>query len=300
MARSSASAEVGYVGSEKNVQALSESRNGKLNRVNVKRNLTAVCLEGNRMSIISRTLILVGLMLAVLVSGVGCGSGASNNDQGTSVTNVGFFGPDDDGTFPCELFESSKVIPLFTDFEQFGTPILSPAASGVGTFSSMGILNNLAQQTFRATRIDCDYDVPGSSIAIPSDAHPAGIVLAPTNVEGGATPGFAQFGCFVFEIVSPDLFSFLNNNINSLPQLPFRMNATCSVTGITQAGDTITTNPVSQVLQFYDVAEGNPPTFNQGPGTGGTFTTDGDNGGEDGGTTGNVSSAVATDDFEIQ
>lgn len=246
------------------------------------------------MSIISRTLILVGLMLAVLVGGVGCGSGASNNDQGTSVTNVGFFGPDDDGTFPCELFQSAQFVPLFTDFEAFGTPVAD-------ALTSMGILNNLAQQTFRATRVDCSYDVPGANIAIPNDSHPAGIVLAPTEADGGEIEGFGQYGCLVFEAVSPDLYSFLNVNQNSLPQLPFRMNASCSVTGITQAGDTITTNPVSQVIQFYDVAEGNPPTFNQGPGTGGTFTTDGDNQGEDGGEgTANVSSAVATDDFEIQ
>ncbi|MCB0325963.1 MAG: hypothetical protein KDD69_20445, partial [Bdellovibrionales bacterium] len=84
------------------------------------------------MSNYSRTIILVALVLTIVVGAVSCGSGASNNDQGTSVTNVGFFGPDDDGTFPCELFESVKVIPLFTDFEQFGTPILTPGATGVG------------------------------------------------------------------------------------------------------------------------------------------------------------------------
>ncbi len=244
------------------------------------------------MSTISRTLILVGLMLAVLVGVAGCGNGASNNDQGTSVTNVGFFGPDDDGTFPCELFQSLQIIPLFSDFSQVDTQF---------ALASMGILNNLQTQSFRISRIDCDYDVPGSSVTIPSDSHPGGIVLAPTEA-GADIPGFAQFGCLVFEIVTPDVFSFINNNQNSMPQLPFRLNAECSVTGVTQAGDTITTNPVSQVIQLFDVAEGNPPSFNQGPGTGGTiqFETDGGDGVE-GATAGATADAsVASDDFEIQ
>jgi hypothetical protein len=51
------------------------------------------------------------------------------------------------------------------------------------------------------------------------------------------------------------------------------MNVQCSVTGVTRAGNTITTNPVGYFVQFFDVAEGNGGTFIQPPGSGGTVNT---------------------------
>jgi hypothetical protein len=83
-----------------------------------------------------------------------------------------------------------------------------------------------------------------------------------------------------FAILTPDLFAYLNNNRSSLPEIPFRMVATCTANGVTQAGDLLTSNPVSLEIQFVDTAEcctggtGNTSTIG-GDGTtgvGGDFT----------------------------
>lgn len=125
-------------------------------------------------------------------------------------------------------------------------------------------------------------------------------------------------------ILTPDLFAFLNVNRNYLPELPFRLVATCHAIGISQAGDVFETNPLRITVQFVDVSEcctstGNesPPGFQQGPGTGGSFDSFGGSSGDDSGgvvTEGGVTaegqidaaegeegdSAVSDDDFVIE
>ena len=132
--------------------------------------------------------------------------------------------------------------------------------------------NRLTSQFIRVVRVDCDHEVPGASIAIPSDAWAMGTVIAPSDPEStAASQAFAQI-----EIVSPDVMQFLNVNRASLPELPFRMVSTCSATGVTQAGDTLTTNPVFYTIQFADAPEPGAATF-VGVGSGGTPSITGSN-----------------------
>ena len=78
------------------------------------------------------------------------------------------------------------------------------------------------------------------------------------------------------ELVSPDIFAFINNNMNSMPQLPFRMQIWCTATGVTQAGDTVTTNPVYIWVRFVDLEEGPGVGPVVGIGTGGDIAFTGD------------------------
>ena len=88
-----------------------------------------------------------------------CGS-ASNNDQGASFLNLGFFS------------ESTCSTGLA------GFPVNSPQGNASGVFGSNsgGVIqtafiqfeNRLSEQFIRVSRIDCAYEVPGATISIPS------------------------------------------------------------------------------------------------------------------------------------
>jgi hypothetical protein len=172
--------------------------------------------------------IILSLFLVSPVLLNGCGS-SSNNDQGTSFLAVGY-SDTTDGTG-----EVGQVV------------ILSNSLNGV--FTSMNLQNRLSQQFIRVTRIDCDYNVPGSAVPVPSNASLLGFVIesgVPT-ADGGALP---TTGIVNFPIVSTDQIDFIIANIGSMPPLPFVMNATCSATGVTQSGDVLVTNSLSYLVQF--------------------------------------------------
>lgn len=223
----------------------------------------------------------IKVRLALLTAGVvlglssfGCGS-ASNNDQGTSFLALGFF-QDTTGT----IGETGTIVPLFTDVAD---PTLG-GGDGRSVITFLGLQNRIETQFIRVIRVDCRYDIEGSNLQIPDDSFTFSTVLGEV---GSETPG--AIGYAGFEIISPDIFAFLNVNQNSLPQLPFRMTVACTAVGTTQAGDTLTTNEVYYFVQFVDFAEcctgdGNTPGFQTGPGSGGdiefTDTTEDDGEGE--------------------
>ena len=219
------------------------------------------------------------LAAGLIAGGIGCGDAGSNNDQGTSVTATGYCANSD-----CSLFESIRIVPLATDVSNInagGFPI-----DGQTVITIMKVENRLTSQFVRLVRIDCRYDVPGSDpgLNIPNDSFAANLVISATPAAG---PGTANsFATTAFEIVSPDLFAFLNANRLSLPELPFRATALCRAVGVTQSGDTIETNEIGMALQFGEVSEcctgQNPPGevpgsssggFQNGAGTGGNLNT---------------------------
>lgn len=221
------------------------------------------------------------LGFVVLVSLVSCG-GASNNDQGVSFLATGYFKRPVGGG---ELTPSSgSVANLFSDTSATGS-------DGLFVEISMGIQNNLTKQFIRVVRIDCDYDVAGSFIKIPSESFPESAVLVsatpPTTTSTSTTAGetttitstssdFTSSSQIAFLVLTPDLYSFINNNKASFPELPFRMTAVCSATGVTQAGDVMTTNPLNYFIQFVEDAEEGAGTGpGVGVGTGGTLVTTG-------------------------
>ena len=239
--------------------------------------------------------LMLGSTVAIALAGaLGCGS--SSNDQGTSFLATGYFILDSDAADAEGAPSAGQILPLSSDVA--GLPIALPngtALSGDGLVATvaMQLHNRLATQFIRVVRIDCNYSVPGASIAIPSDSFPQGTVIQPTgqlpDISAGPDDGGddtvtgpnSQLPTEVtteFTVVSADLYAFLNVNRASLPELPFRMTATCSATGVTQAGDVLTTNSLNYFIQFVDVAEcctgtgtNNGGGFEEGPGVGGDF-----------------------------
>ena len=234
-------------------------------------------LEGTRMSTMERIGAKVVLLAALLAGVVSCGGTGSNNDQGTSFLAFGYFA-DSTG----ETGETGTLIPLFQDLPVGGF-------DGLTHITFIGLQNRLTNQFIRVVRVDCSYSIEGSNLAIPDDSDNFSTVIGPSAGEDGGEvdPTLGNVSYAGFEIISPDLFSYLNNNQSRLPQLPFRMIATCSATGVTQSGDTLTTNGLNYLVQFLDRAECCTGTgvaggggFEVGPGTGGDidFAETGDEG----------------------
>lgn len=209
------------------------------------------------------------LSASLFIGGVGCGDAGSNNDQGTSVTATGYF-----TSAEADEGETGRIVPLSSDI-----PTINAGAApldGQIVITYMQVLNRLVGQFVRLDRVDCDYTIAGASVPIPSDSFSVGAVIE-SGVQGGAdgqiTPSTGVVG---FEVVSPDLFAFLNANRSSLPELPYRANATCFAVGVTQAGDTVSTNALNYTIQFGELSEcctglgaGGGGGFQEGPGTGG-------------------------------
>ena len=230
------------------------------------------------MSITFRTAILGFLMLAMFPIS-GCGE-ASNNDQGTSFTATGFFTDSTGETGLTGIDVASGIDnPVVTDPQANNVLV-----EGRYTVIYMGLENRMTRQFVRVTRIECSYEVEGASIAIPSDSFNSSLVVpagtSAAAAEGQAAtvePGQAFVG---FEVLSVDLFSFLNNNIADFPQRPFRLIATCTAVGVTQAGDAIESNPLYFPIVISETAEccfgeGLTPSnggYQTGTGTGGTIT----------------------------
>jgi hypothetical protein len=203
-------------------------------------------LEAKRMAFTNLKDVTKLCAAGIIAGAVGCGDAGTTNDQGTSVTAVGFC-----GDVTCDTGETGRIVPLSTDVSNINSGVFPLDGQTIVTF--MRVQNRLGGQFVRIDRIDCEYNVPGSDINIPRDSFGGGAVIEATP---GGQPGdqFSE-GIIGFEVVSPDLFAFLNVSRNSLPELPFRATAICAATGVTQAGDTITTNALNYFLQFGEVSE---------------------------------------------
>lgn len=215
------------------------------------------------------------LTASLVVGIIGCGS-ASNNDQGTSVTAVGYFADAE-----RKLGLTGSIVPLSEPVASINLGLGDLDGQTVIVF--FGIDNNLSNNQdringgpiagfpdpfVRVERIDCDYTVAGADagLRIPSDSFAVGMVIQPSGGQGTAG----------FEIVSPDLFAFFNANRLSLPELPFRAVAVCRGIVVTRAGDTLSTNTLNFTLQFGEVEGLGGGSFGS-TGGGGDLTTFGGN-----------------------
>ena len=246
------------------------------------------------MAAMFRRIWVTALILSLVVGALSCGGNATNNDQGTSFLALGYY-DDADG----EVGRSALVAPLFYDLSLWSTDHQTPV-EGLMSWVFLGLQNRLSCQYMRVDRVECDYDIQGTNLTIPSDSHTFSAVIDPTGPcvnpltgtdeegEGSSEGSDTTGGNMIYagiEVLSPDLYSFLNVYQNHLPQLPFRMTVTCRAIGTSQAGDTFRTNDVHLLVQFVDTAEccganaNGTPGFQNGTGTGGTFDSFGGNGG---------------------
>jgi hypothetical protein len=208
--------------------------------------------------------VLAGIVAVCSAWMMGCG-GATNNDQGTSFLATGWYANVDGSTglsganvlLVSDLAATSGVLGLIDDSEE--DEIFLLPADGTQFRVFMGLQNRLSNQFIRVVRFDCGYHIPGASISIPDDHYNTSFVIPAAGggdnvVDGNVVePAEAFVGV---DLLSTDLFSYLNVNRASLPALPFRMTATCVAVGITQAGDVFESNEL--VFPMTMVEEAHP------------------------------------------
>lgn len=176
--------------------------------------------------------------LAISTLMVGCG-GASSNDQGVSVTLLGF-NIDPDTLAPCSGTEpnhSGSPVPL---------SVASDSAGGIRT--GYVVQNRMTTQFFRTENAFLEYYIPGATKQPPTTAIPTGAIIekAPEATGEGASaePSRACIGGY---ILPPEVQSWIINNRNSMPELPFQVEVRAYISGMTSSGDRLDTN----VLKFF-------------------------------------------------
>lgn len=203
------------------------------------------------------------LALGALVAGF-YGCGGSNNDQGVSFTNLGFFQFDED-----EEFECGELPPI----GQFGTTASLGSFSDTsgGVVSALGLQNNLAGQIIRPDRVLLSFYVPGATSNPPSTTESLGGILGPgdgtanesggsSSSSGGSTsiptslpPGFDSIcnqGFYNIYVVPPQVMSYISINRADFPEPPFIMEVRVTASGVSSAGDRIESNPQSFLVEF--------------------------------------------------
>jgi hypothetical protein len=214
-------------------------------------------LKRNNMKKIITILAILGL--------VSCGGG-SNNDQGTSITLIGYV---DDCTAGAVPNIAGASIPLSTDSE--------PATFAGGLLVGMVINNNLSKQFIRTENAFFTYFIPGATTQPPATSTVAGSVIAAAGDAGGTTSG-----CVETFIVPAEIRQWLVLNRNFLPEPPFSMEVDGYVTAISQAGDRFDTNEVKFLVQITPDVEIPPAGADGGGDTGAPADTveEGDTSGE--------------------
>lgn len=219
------------------------------------------------------------LVAGTLAGGVvGCGE-STNNDQGASFLALGWYIQDEGEVVPV----GHASLALGTD-----TPTLvtdDVLGDGRQTFLLMGLQNRLTSQFLRLQRTDCSYEIQGSDpgLVIPTDATAISFLLGPSTEEGSTSDDenvLPQVVFYPVDLITTDIYAFLNVNRSRLPELPFNMTVTCTATGISQAGDELTTNTINFPITMTDTAECCTGTgaqgnggFQIGTGSGGTPVT---------------------------
>lgn len=210
------------------------------------------------------------LVSGALVALAACGSASSNN-QGTGFLAYATIDPTRlTGTInPC----STQGIPVLTGLSV-------PITGGIGTGSSLaesgsglafggavqvaaGVQNNITTVGMRTERVDITYTVPGSSVNLPSTSVPLGLVVGPSQVtnttddfvvaESSLPGGFTNLcnrGIGTFEILPSDIREYIAFNKASLPQVPFVINASYTVTAVSTAGDVFETNALTLPIEI--------------------------------------------------
>lgn len=227
------------------------------------------------MNAVNRSL-MIGVLLAIAGGMVACGS--SNNDQGVSFSQIGYFSSFDrtDPTEPGELCDTGLAGGLVVISSGDGVEV--PLSLTPVFFNRAQTLfqNNLVGQTIRLQGISLEYFIPGAKTQPPSSfVATSGIMgpvsldisgggttsLPPNNIGSGAGTGTGNPNliCTEFIMIPESILQWMSLNRDQLPELPYEVVLTTTGVGVTSAGDSLQTNPLT--LPIY-VTEDNviPPT----------------------------------------
>lgn len=187
------------------------------------------------------------LVASVLSLAASCGgNGASNNDQGMSVTLLGLFnssrltintntgggqqtlGSQGCGQLPAG-FAGGYLQLGEVGAEPGGTILETGSESGTdpagGYLSVIGIQNNLYGQAYRGERLLLDYYVPGASVQPPSTTVPIYLVAGPAesaaqtgnNAGNTVDPGLRKP---LFTSLPPSLSNLCNRSLQQVTIIP--------------------------------------------------------------------------------
>ena len=195
---------------------------------------------------------------AVLALGLalnGCGS--SPNDQGVSFSLLGF------GELTTDAATGRTVCSSAT-FTNLVDVALSDIIEGNGVIVGCPVIqNNMTNVTVRSERVNLSFFIAGATDQPPSSSTAATIVLGPvqnvadpntgnpTNPTNPTNPGtqpvngqnaIQSRGTVPVNLVPQATRAWLSENRASLPNPPFSMDITVTVSGITSAGDQLVSN----------------------------------------------------------
>ncbi|MGH7855861.1 MAG: hypothetical protein ACREQY_00915 [Candidatus Binatia bacterium] len=163
---------------------------------------------------------------AVFILTVGGSGGCGNaNDQGISFRALGFFA-DSEG----DVGDAGQSSPLGCS---------DPLTSAIG------LENNMAQG-INVERVDLQFRVSGSNLAIPNHSEAVSTRLGPASGQEASEPR-----SFIEIFVAPaNIIQFLNDNRNQLPELPFEMVVLATGVGTSDAGDNFRTNRIGYQISW--------------------------------------------------
>ena len=184
-------------------------------------------------------------LLAFAVNG--CGS--ASNDQGVSFTLLGFGQLDTDADTGASTCSDS----VFTNVVAFP---LSDATEGTGTVAGCLVLqNNQIKVAIRTERINLSYYIAGATEQPPATSIGGTVVIGPaqastdttttdtsTTTTTGGISSIPSKVSLPTNLVPPSVREWMNLNRDKLPEPPFSMDIIASVSGVTTAGDQLTTN----------------------------------------------------------
>lgn len=212
----------------------------------------------------------VATLVSVVILACG-GNGATNNDQGVSVTFLGLYANLPNNNSGSNNNTTGTNLQGCTRFpNQAAQPTPIPLGDTNGYYAIAGVQNNLFGQFFRTNQIILDYFIAGAAIQPPSYTAGISIFTGPAensqnnvnnnnnnttnnNEDGGLRqpqntslpPSFNGACNTAFSrvpILPPQIQDWLVFNRGMLPAAPYTIDVTARLIGQSSAGDVFETN----------------------------------------------------------
>jgi hypothetical protein len=190
--------------------------------------------------------------VAAVVALGACGGGGGNNDQGVVFTATGLVDAPANittTTITCtdptvqNVFVTTHEISLATT--QSWPDRNSPLDDPCGGF--LEVQNNLANEALNIQAVVVEYEITGSSIAIPDSPITVGLTLPPANPTATIPPNIDWLRLYN-QVVPHNIMVFLNQNANRLPVTPYIMNLKITAQGQSIDGTRYQSNEVNYQL----------------------------------------------------
>lgn len=188
------------------------------------------------------------ILFPVLFGMLGCGS--ASNDQGTSFVFSGFvFINRTSGQVECDRFTHGTDVSI--DRTEGGTLTIDQ-------YLGAKFQNNMSSQFIRIERMVMDYYIPGASQQPPSTTWPMGNVIPPAATPSAGenrsslpeNDNFEAPDCAYFAVMPPSILSWIDQNRDLLPEMPFTVEARVKALGVTSSGQVIYSNELSAYVNI--------------------------------------------------